>query len=802
MRTTLAALGLLCAAQCTPAIESTPTNVLLVTFDTTRADHIGCYGYAQAQTPVLDGLASSGVLFENCIAVAPITLPTHASILTGLYPFHHGARNNATHYLPDEVETLAERLAAGGFETGAVVSSVVLDSRYGLDQGFTTYDDDLSHSDVPDGFHLRETLAEDTTRRALRWLDARSGERWFLWVHYFDAHSGYTPPEPFAARFSDSPYDGEIAYADAQLGVLLEELEERGALARTLVVATADHGESLREHGEATHGMFIYDATTRVPLIVSHPSLAAGTRVPRVVSQVDLTPTILELVGLPEPEKTDGASLALQLRGQALQLDARPAYSESLTPLFNHGWSDLRAARDQAGRYVRAPRQEVYDTSRDPGEVDNLFPSSPERAQPYVRWLAELLPEDEADVRAIAGAEMDEDLRSTMAALGYTWSEGELPGADGMRADPKDRIGLLRKVQDAKELAGMERFDQAETLLREVLEEAPASVDARDTLVFVLSAAGRRTEALELLREIEILAGTRFRNITLMAELERELGMDGWRERLQRAKELEPRNPEPWVREGDWALETGDLEAAEAAYRAALALDDRCAPAWLGLGHLEHRRQRHAEAEAALRRAVECDTAALAGWFNLGVVVLALDRPEAALEHFGRAARLAPEDVPTWLQIGRILFALDRRAEAVDAFERAIALDPTSLQAAFNLAVLHHDAGRDDEARKHLRAGCRSESDSVEAWLRALALSRTLEDPLTTIAAAERVLTIDGENVRALIAAALAEHFVGREDDARARMEEALRVDAARVEARAKKDPELARWLASWRAGG
>ena len=253
-------------------------NLLLVTLDTTRADHLGCYGFEGASTPVLDGLANEGVLFERCVTSAPYTLPAHASILTGLLPLRHGVRVNGTQGLPAEVQTLAESLSNAGFDTGAVVSALVLDSRFGLNQGFDRYDDDLSAGGEARLLQYRETAGDDTLRRAVRWLKERGNERFFLWTQFFDAHDPYEPPAEFAARFPGRPYDGEIAFADECLGRLLEELRHQDRLDDTLVVVVGDHGESLGDHGETLHGHFVYLATTHVPFIVHHPKLAAGKR--------------------------------------------------------------------------------------------------------------------------------------------------------------------------------------------------------------------------------------------------------------------------------------------------------------------------------------------------------------------------------------------------------------------------------------------------------------------------------------------------------------------------------------------
>ncbi|MCH2107144.1 MAG: sulfatase, partial [Planctomycetes bacterium] len=299
-----------CAEEFQSGAEGGVENLLLVTFDTTRADRIGCYGYEGASTPVLDALARDGALFEHCIAPAPITLPSHSTLLTGLQPYSHGARNNGTHKMGSDVPSIAQMLKEEGFATGAVISAFVLDSRFGLDSGFDSYDDDLSSGSGQGNFGFAETIAVDTSSRALDWLERRGDERWFLWIHYFDPHADYNPPEPYRSRFKDEPYDGEIAYTDAMFGDVIEHLRSKGELEKTLVVVTSDHGEALGEHGETTHGLFIYDATTHVPLIMSHPRLPGGERIDEVVGLVDIAPTALDLLGVGYGSDFEGRSLA------------------------------------------------------------------------------------------------------------------------------------------------------------------------------------------------------------------------------------------------------------------------------------------------------------------------------------------------------------------------------------------------------------------------------------------------------------------------------------------------------------
>lgn len=655
-------------------------NLLLVSFDTTRADHIGCYGYTAGSTPIVDELARRGVLFETCISPTPITLPSHASLLTGLHPFSHGARNNGTHYLAADVPTLAERLSEQGFATGAVVSAFVLDSRFGLDQGFDRYDDDLSGGVGVTAFE-GETAAEDSVARAIRWLDERRNERWFLWLHLFDPHADYRAPEPFAAQFPEAPYDGEIAYADAQLGALLGRLHDRGELGETLIVITADHGEALGEHGETTHGVFVYDATTRVPLILSHPSLEAGLRVPAVVSLIDVLPTVLELLGVPPIGDCDGRSLASVALGAETDLAPVPAYSETQFPYYNYGWADLRSLRDEEHRYIRAPRPELYLLGEDPGETRNQAARSPAIAARYESLLDALLPETERDTRASEPDELDPDVRAALAALGYSFSND--PGAEGAeRPDPKDRIRALLAQQTAEGYLLAGRRAESEAAYRAVLATNPAAITARNALADLLAAGGKNAEALELHRGSLGLPGVTVRNFLIVAELERGLGLERWRRSLELARQFDPRAPMPWVREGDFVHMPADPEAALAAYRSALELDEHCALAWLGIAQVEMGRRNAPAALEAARHATDADPELSRAWFIQGTMNAAGGDDEQAVLCFLRARELAPEDVQTRMALTMLYAALGDELTALAELRSALALDGPAVEQA------------------------------------------------------------------------------------------------------------------------
>ncbi len=418
-----------------------PIGVVIITLDTTRADRLSVYGFMDAPMPHLERLAREGVVFDQATSVAPLTLPAHASLFTGLFPPRHGVRDNADRPLSAEHQTMAEVLRARGFRTGAFVGSVVLDADRGLAQGFDHYGG-VVETDArrPASKTPRRRRGDEVVTDAIRWIEGIDGSPFFLWAHLYDPHKPYDPPEPFRSQHTD-PYIAEIAFADAQIGRVLEALDRRKLMDRTIVVVAADHGESLGDHGERDHGVFVYESVLRVPLIVRAPNLPPR-RIADVVRLVDVMPTVLDLLAVPHPP-SDGMSLAAMLRGEprGVELDA---YSESRYPL-RFGWSPLRALRAGRHKLIEAPRPELYDLDRDPFEQRNIYDERRGLALALAQRLATFEPgraathSDDA-VDPLPPAE----LQQRLAALGYIGS-GALrpPSGHGNLPDPKDCMGVL-----------------------------------------------------------------------------------------------------------------------------------------------------------------------------------------------------------------------------------------------------------------------------------------------------------------------------------------------------------------------
>jgi arylsulfatase A-like enzyme len=563
-------------------------NLLLVTLDTTRADHLGCYGDAQARTPVLDQLARDGVLFERALACAPITLPSHASILTGLYPVVHGVRDNGTFVAPAELDTLAELLKREGYATAAFVSSHVLAAAYGLAQGFDVYDDRLDKI-VVRGIGKVERRAAPTANAALAWLDAAPREPWFLWVHFYDPHAPYAPPDG-AADLPADPYDAEIAYVDKQLGRLLQKVDAGGRRERTLVAVTADHGEGLGDHRELTHGLFVYDATMAVPLLLRGPGLAAGRRVGGQVSHVDLFPTLIELLGV-APRRAEGAaplsgaSLAAELRAGAKEI-WRDAHLESMLPRDAYGIAPLEGACRRGVKLIRAPRPELYHVDTDRGELDDRHAREPELAAELAGLLEELRG-GRPFLPSAPPLPLDDDERKRLAQLGYGGDPSL--GAASADMDPKDAVELIEAEARAKSLMAARKTEESERFLRQILARVPGYASAWALLGQVLLQQGKSDEARAALEQALVLRPDTIGAAEDLARLHRAAGRHALALRaLEQSLAHCPSNGDAWMLASDIALETGDrakaigyLEKGRATLRpdspALRALDERLA---------------------------------------------------------------------------------------------------------------------------------------------------------------------------------------------------------------------------------
>ena len=475
--------------------STAPPNILLITLDTTRADRLGCYGYERAETPTLDALAEGGVRFASAHAQVPLTLPSHTGMLTGTYTRSNGVQVNAGARVGDDIPLLAERLRDEGYRTAAFVSAFVLDATFGLDRGFDHYDDRMGTPAEPSVRFEAERPADSVVDAALGWLEANSAPPFFAWVHFFDPHTPYAPPGEYAGRF-DEPYDGEIAFVDDQLRRLIDWLDTQDLRDNTLIVVAGDHGESFDEHNEPEHGLFVYDTTIHVPLIVSWPSqLSAGHVAPETVQLIDLYPTILELSGTEEEPGIQGVSLVPLLRGKSDT--TRSAYGESRYGQLGYGWAPLRYLAHERFKYIEAPQPELYDRQNDPGERENIIERYPDQALDLRGRLLRL--ERQWVPRKPEVIDLDSEALERLQSLGYVGG-GSATTADLYRnnndlSDPKTMIEVFREHSRAKGLIQRGRHAEAVTLLETLLAQSPGSIDLYENLGWAYLSLGRNREA-------------------------------------------------------------------------------------------------------------------------------------------------------------------------------------------------------------------------------------------------------------------------------------------------------------------
>jgi arylsulfatase A-like enzyme/Flp pilus assembly protein TadD len=635
-------------------------DVLLVTIDTLRADSVGFAGNRRVETPVLDRLAAASRVFTSAHAHNVITLPSHTNILTGLYPFQHGVRENSGFTLSPKVPTLATVLKQAGYATGAFVGAYPLDSHYGLNHGFDVYDDRFPRGENPDEFTIAERRGNAVVTPALAWWNAHRGGRRFLWVHLYDPHAAYEPPEPFASRYRDRPYLGEIAAVDSFLSPLLSPLLDRRE-PPAFVVVTGDHGEALGEHGELTHGLFAYEGTLKIPLVVWGPGIAPG-RDDRDARHVDIVPTLLSALGVAPPPGLSGRSLLLPAARE-------DSYFEALTTALNRGWAPLRGLLRGHEKLIELPLPELYNLDADPHEAQNLY----DRDRPTARALARALPAESVWPPAKGKVTPEEEAR--LRSLGY--AGGGSSGAAGAAGktyaaadDPKTLIAVDRKLHDVVDAYSRHRYADAVRLARECLAARPDLSEASEDLALALRQLERPEEAIQALRAALTRGGDKD---ALTLQLGLALSEAG--KPAEAVAILQP------------LAAQGGTESAEVLNALGIALSDA---------------DRNPEALKTLERSRQAEPKNPKTLEDLGIVLLRMNRRDDARDRLRQA--LAQNDrLPiSWNTLGVALFQGGDAAGAVNAWQRAVALDPRQVDALYNIGLVAAEAGRGAEARNAL----------------------------------------------------------------------------------------------------
>jgi len=647
-------------------------NVLVITVDTIRADHIGAYGYTDVETPAMDALAREGILFTRAYSTTPLTLPAHTSIFSGTYPLYHGVRDNGGYVVPDELTTMAEVFGEQGYDTAAFIAAYVLDSRWGLDQGFDTYFDDFEFGDQPFiSMGAVQRPANEVVDETIAWLDEDRQDPFFLWVHLYDPHAPYDPPEPYMSRYSGARYDGEIAFTDSQIDRLLAALESRGIRDETFIALAGDHGESLGDHGEVQHGFFVYEGATHVPLIFWAPfEEVGGIERSEVVSLVDVMPTVLEMCGLEIPDHVQGISLVPFFR-PGFAAEPRYVYSETFYPRLHYGWSELTSIQDERFKLIMSPEPELYDLQEDPGEMINLVEERRAilgQLQDDAEGLIARLSEDESRADFM---DVDEETLKKLASLGYIGSfqiSSDAP-AEALPS-PRDKIGIYNKTIDARHAMQFERYEEAERLFSEILAEDPGVLTAYRSLAQLYSLQERFEEAITLYRA---------------------------------AIPLMPDDPLGYVHLAEAQIELGDLAAAEATVLGALELVEPHPQIFFLLGDISRRQQDYPRAIQYFGEVLSLDPESSGAYAGLGAVYFHIERYDAAEENARRALVINDKIQGAHFTVARVLEEKGDVGGAVREYQEELEVNPGHAGALFNLAMIHRGAGHPAEEESLLR---------------------------------------------------------------------------------------------------
>jgi arylsulfatase A-like enzyme/Flp pilus assembly protein TadD len=664
----------------TAAKAPAKTNVLLITIDTLRADHIGAYGYKEAETPTIDGLARSGLLFAHAYSQVPLTLASHTSLLTGTYPFHNGVQDFTGNPLAPNVRSVSQALEAQGYDTAAIVSSYVLDRSWGLNRGFKLYYDVFKGSSfLENDPGLVERKAGDSVDEALKWLRRPRTQPFFLWLHLYDPHSGYNPPEPFRTRFAAAPYDGEIAYADHELGRVMAFLKQRGLYERMLIIFASDHGESLGEHGEKEHGFFVYHSTLHVPLVVK-PPLASGLK-PHSVSDpvpiMGIAPTILGALKLHDPiEQQFQTESLLATRNSS----AAPVYSESFYSFSSFGWSPVRTVNNLSFQFIEAPKPELYDLRNDPEEKRNLITEQPSVASVLSEELKKLVARyAPKDSPAGPGSQLDAAAVEKLRALGYMAYRSPV-SAEALAAglnDPKDKIWDFNTLLDGIDAGKLGDLDRERKLLTQVQETNPDMY----LIPFLLGEAELKAanwKAAQDALERSLKLNPNFdQAMTALARAYHQQNQDEqalqW---VEKAIEANPKNLRAWYQKG-WISVKADPDGAMVAFEKALEIQPGFAMA--------HR--------------------------DLGMILLQKGRYKEAATHLEQAAELGLAHAKLYNFLGIAYSRTGRYQDAVNVYTKALDKEPDFAEAHLNLSYAYEKLNRPQSARLQYEAACKLQTD-------------------------------------------------------------------------------------------
>lgn len=666
-------------------------NVILITLDTTRADHLPCYGYSNVQTPHLDSLVKKGILFEQCTASSPLTLPSHASMLTGLYPTYHGVRVNGNTAISEQHWTLAELYSQEGYQCGAFIGAFVLDGRWGLKQGFHHYDDqfDLRKYKQLDLAGVQRP-GNEVIDAALAWLESHKESPFFAWVHLYDPHTPYEPPEPYYSQYNTGLiglYDGEIAFTDEQIGRCVSWLMQNELEKETIVAIIGDHGEGLGDHGERAHGYYIYEYAVQVPFIIITPfERFQGLRIRSQVRGIDLYPTLLQMAGIKVPEENQGESL-LSFFFHPEKEEGQYAYCESLTPNIHYGWSPLHSLRNPQHKYIDAPRPELYDLLDDPQELNNVVNKNPKIARKFKEALDHIIEESSLEAPKPEAANLDTETVERLAALGYIGAPvAKDPSQTRGRnlADPKDKLHIFESVQQAAERIGRDEYDQGAEILESVLREEPSIPQALLLLATCYIELGRSEEALSQYDQI---------------------------------LKDDPKNIQALIGLANLMLKEGKKEDVIALCQQTLSVDDRNTQAYMTLGEVYMGENDHSQALPYLEKAVEIQPKLTRNQLNLAVCLVGIKKYDRAETILRDILEKYPKFPLVHYHLALLYEEQNYLNEAQKFYIEEVNLFPTDFRARFNLGKLLFKFGDREGYIEQMEEVIRIAPENAEGYL-------------------------------------------------------------------------------------
>ncbi len=653
-------------------ISNTKFNFILITVDTLRADRLRCYGFKDIETPMIDELAKRGVKFDHCIAPTPLTLPSHTTILTGTLPLFHGVRDNGGFLVPPELTTIAEVFHEAGYHTAAFVGAYVLDSRWGLNQGFDSYFDQFDLSKFEKiSLSMVQRPANEVIDHALKWLENKKDSPFFLWIHLYDPHTPYDPPAFWAQKYTGHPYLGEIAFTDHEISRLWNFLEKNLLLPSTIIVFTADHGESLGEHKEATHGFFLYEGAIHVPLIFTTPFPEfQGISVKATVSLADIMPTVLEMAGLSLPPSIQGKSLLSYFQNPN-KSKRNFVYSETFYPRLHFGWSELRCLQDGRWKLIIAPEPELYNLEIDPKERNNLafketkiLTRMEKEARRYIQRYSQNAFESNL-------GQIDEETRERLAALGYISSFVDLRTTSGKKlANPKDKIDVFNDLSRAREIGMEGKAEEAISIIEKIISSDPYISDAYFTLGNIYFRIGQFERAIDNFRQ---------------------------------ALALKPDDVFAAINIANCYLQLNQVGEAEKFLLEFINKGFPDSQIYFLLGNIKFFEQKYEEAIKYYQECLNLNPNSASAYNALGAVYFQLGEITKAEENLNQALKFNPELTNVNYNLAQVFEARGMIDKAIEFYQEELKHSPKHFKAAFNLARLYRLKNNNLEEEKLLR---------------------------------------------------------------------------------------------------